>query len=253
MGYPVDRGALVRRALREADVDASVFDLQGDGWLSQEEVEGLVAKSSASFYDFALDILGPESFAKEFINDFGPNIQPPPFMLPTDFYRLVSVHVCDQSATPTGPTPFERFESVEPVSEQGPTMTELLNTKPADGPFYYQLRRERDEDGQSTQERLHIWPYPTRDRFLRVLYAPAFNKAPGGINVVIDGVNGWDDWVVLDVAAAILRKEGSSVADVVNERERVESRIRGKSGKQDTFRPRTPIDVRGVRGGRWPR
>lgn len=259
MGYPAKRDDIVRRALQKADVDASVLDVMGDGWLSTSEVTDLVVESAARFYDITIDVLGPETLAKEYVQDFGPNIQPPPVVLPNDFYRLVSVHVCDQSGDPSGPTPFVHFETIEPVTEQGETMTTLLNLKPADGPFFYQLRRVRDPETSYYRERLEIWPYPTRDRFVRVMYVPSLDRdTSDGDNTAYDGVNGWDQWIVLDVAIAIRTKEESDTAVLERERERVEARIREKYGKQDTAHPRTPVDVRGGRARaawmrQWPR
>jgi len=261
MSYPVTRQDLMRRALERADVDASVFDVAGNGWLSTPEVRDLVVQSAARLYDIEIDILGPETLAKTFTNDFGPTIQPPPFLLPSDFYRLVSVHVCDQSADPGGPKPFANFETVEPVVEQGLAMTELLNAEPADGPFFYQLRRRRDPALFVLRDQLEVWPYPTRERFLRVSYVPTLDTDNSGADATLyDGINGWDQWVVLDVAIAILSKEESDTSHLERERDRVEQRMRTKSGKQDSFRARVPVDIKAAQlgrgeavGYRWPR
>lgn len=255
MGYPVKRDDIVRRALEKADVDASVLAAGGPGWLTTDEVTDLVVESAARFYDIEIDVLGPETFAKELIQDFGPTIQPPPVLLPADFYRLVSVHVCDEIDYGKK----VNFQSVEPVDSRGSIMTELLNTPPADGPFFYQLRRVRTPASSTYREQLDVWPYPTRDRFFRVMYVPSLDRdTSDGDNTAYDGVNGWDQWVVLDVAIAILTKEESDTSLLERERDRVEARIRSKHGKQDSFRARVPIDVKGavdghVRDPRWPR
>lgn len=258
MAYPVSLAQLRTRALQKADVDASVLDVGGNGWLSKTEVDDLVVESAARFYDISLDIVGPEVFSKETYVDFGPNIQPPPVRLPDDFYRLVSVHICDQSANPYGPKPFANFVPMEPVVEQGGMMTELLNTEPCDGPFFYQIRKVRDPSQPDLSERLEVWPYPTRDRFVHIRYVPVLdrNNAEGDATRY-DGIAGWDQWVVLDVAIAILQKEESDTGALERERDRVESRMRSKSGKTNSHRARVPIDMiaatSGVRDPRWPR
>lgn len=255
MGYPVTRDTLIRRALQKADVDASVFANSGSGWLTSAEVQDLVVESAARFYDITIDVLGPQTLAKEFVGDFGPTIQPPPFHLPADFYRLVSVHVCDEVSYGVR----GNFQTVEPVAENGPAMTELLNAQPADGPFFYQLRRVRVPASAEHREQLDIWPYPTRDRFLRVMYVPTFDPDPAdGDDTRYDGINGWDQWVVLDVAIAILQKEESDTGALERDRDRVERNIRSKVGKQDHSRARVPVDLRDateghVRDPRWPR
>lgn len=252
--YSVLRSKLVTRALQAADMEADVAGTRS--FVSATEVKDLVTESMARFHDLTIDICGAESFAIH-ADDLGNVSVGPDFsatiLLPSNFYRLVSVHICDTGT-------LTNFQAVERVEWNGPEMTTLLGAPPSEGPHWYTLTRRsffvETAYASSWVGQLKIWPTPIRNRTLWIMYVPTFYRvADPSIDPTYDGIDGWDRWVVLDVAIELLGKEESDTSRLERQRDRIEQQMRKAQGKQDSHRARVPQDIRGAQRGRvrWPR
>lgn len=256
MPHLVTLGQLVTRALQRADVAASVLSTAGAGWLTQGEVEGLVLDSATRFYDIALDVLGASTFAKFAVTDFGP-LNPSPVFLADDFYRLVAVYTCKERVVtvPSSVAPeanFQEFVPVERIERHDPKFVDALNASPRDDNLVYALGYSRNPASGFMVAFLSVYPPTRTDRFLAYQYVPTFDRTKfvdEPSTTPIDGIDGWEEWVVLDVAIAILTKEESDAAVLERERDRVEQRLRGKAGRRQSA-PVVPVDMR-RRGGAW--
>lgn len=61
----------------------------------------------------------------------------------------------------------------------------------------------------------------------------------------IDGVNGWEEWIVYDVASKLLLKEQSDATQIIRDRDAIEERIRAYAADRDA-NPGRIVDSRGV-------
>lgn len=86
-------------------------------------------------------------------------------------------------------------------------------------------------------------PLPTGTS-VRVYYIPAFTDLSVDAST-LDGVNGWEEWVVLDAAIKCMLKEESDPAGLMAERNALLERIKQQMKTRDVGRPDKVQDVVG--------
>lgn len=91
-------------------------------------------------------------------------------------------------------------------------------------------------------------PTPQQAETLRVWYVPAVGTLSEGTDQ-LDGVNGWEEYVVVDAAIKCMLKEESDPSQLVARRARLAKRIEDMSEERDVGQPDT---IQDVRGGWWP-
>lgn len=97
---------------------------------------------------------------------------------------------------------------------------------------------------------LELLPAPTENVAIRLIYLPISSVAtddesPG--SETIDGINGYEEFIVCDVAARILAIEESDTSYWVGRREQIRARIAGLAGARDAGHPERIVDRRGQR------
>ncbi|TXH54800.1 MAG: hypothetical protein E6Q97_10100 [Desulfurellales bacterium] len=97
--------------------------------------------------------------------------------------------------------------------------------------------------------RVHWWPTPVAVHTVTAYVIPS---APVLVNAsdTFDGINGFEDWVIHDVAIYLKNREESDPSALMAERDRIESEIMTTMGRKHAS-PKRVRDVRGRRG--WPR
>lgn len=115
---------------------------------------------------------------------------------------------------------------------------------------------------------LELLPAPTENVALRLIYLPISSVAtddesPG--DETIDGINGYEEFIVCDVTARILAIEESDTSYWIGRREQIRARIAGLAGARDAGHPERVVDRRAQRmldvsgadddwiPGGWPR
>jgi hypothetical protein len=155
---------------------------------------------------------------------------------PADFYKALSVRVQDANG---------RFG--EPLDELQPQEEPWLLEPETEGwPTHYEIRPNG------------IAVLPEHDPNLRVVveYARVPDDITDSSSSPLDGVNGWEEYLVEFAARCIAKKdeEYELAADCEKEMMRLHDRIK-KAAKRDGFRPKRVQDVRGPRmaliRGRW--
>lgn len=151
---------------------------------------------------------------------------------PEDFYRVISVRVSD-GATGQALHPFTPLE--EP---------DLLSGGASHYPTHYELRPNG----------LAILPEHSAGLTVTVEYIPAIVDVTDDDDSTVDGINGWEEYIVCFAARCMATKDeewqlaGALDADMA----RLKERIKKLAPHRDAFRPRRIQDVRGARmmGGR---
>lgn len=146
--------------------------------------------------------------------------------LPDDFYKLAGV----DAALNGFPTALQRYSLAERNMWRG-AVGVLVQGTPL---MRYQLR--------ATQ--LHFIPSPPPASTCTLLYYPSLpDLADDGDTY--DGVSGWEEFVILDAAIKVLRKEDSDATGLERDLARVVERIESAAANRDANEPMRAVDVRG--------
>lgn len=225
----VSQTALIAACRAEANMEGSEFisDAQIGLWLTD---------AARSLYNLLLRHKGQSYYARRTAPPLAVSAGAAEVSLPSDFYQLLGVR-----HRPVGGT-------------AGAQDRKLVQCDAADfaafgaggqgSPTHYNLRGMFAIDGATTAtEIIELFPTPNAAGLLVVDYVPSFRVVSAGA-VSYDGVNGWEQWMVYDVAARMLHKEGNDVGFCLAQRARVEEDVRALSSRRDR-QPAAMIDVKG--------
>lgn len=146
--------------------------------------------------------------------------------VPDDFFRLLRV---DAGASASGG--FQRLNAFD-IKE------EALGVGSTGFSCRYQLRSGR----------VILTPQPASGVYLRLLYIPLSpNLSEDGDTTQADFVNGWEEVVILDVAAMLLTREQNrdGAASAIVERDRRYKELEAEVANLDAGEPMHVVDVRG--------
>jgi len=94
-------------------------------------------------------------------------------------------------------------------------------------------------------EQLWLAPIPSSVETLRVHYIPVLPTiTDSGTPVTFNGVHGWEDWVITDVAMKLLLEEETDVTGLAQHLARQEARIMEQAPRRDIERSHTVRRVR---------
>jgi len=214
MTRPVTLAALRDGARLRADMESSSF-------VTDAEVEGYVQASATWLYDLILSAWGERYFF--FQDDVTTTVGKSYANLPDDFYRLLKVGWV--SGTATDPIRLEPYQDDEEWSDYWGVTGGVWSRN---SPPRYQLRGNR----------LYLDPDPTSVETLTVQYVPIMPEIDdtGPPPVAFEGVNGWDEFIIIDVAIKLRIKEESDVRDLQTERQLQMQRIEQMAPRRDVGR-----------------
>lgn len=154
------------------------------------------------------------------------------YTLPTDYYGTLAVDYLSSTNTYL---PLERYG------------------------IHDRLRANGESPGQSRGYRIaganiQFYPAPSTGQVYRHLYVPVAGTLDDDADTV-DGVNGWEEFLVVDAAMKILVKEDSNVEALFREREMIRARIEDHRQNRESAQSRCIVDVSSVNSrleGDWP-
>lgn len=247
MPAPVLRSQLVTFARQAAGFD--VIGTSPDEFINDPEALGMVDRSVHALYDLLIEAHGQEYYLKRTTIAVVPIVSPAEaiFALPQDFYQLVSVAI--QSPAFLGFVPIEPFMDRERAE---------LMTQSVVGMYYpqmtrYRLRGEQAVAGNppvtSPSALIEFLPTPLIAFTAFVWYVPTCARAAIGTltnpDIFYDGINGWEDFIIYDVAAKMVIKEERDPGPYLAQRAYVEARIKALAGSRDQGMPEHVVDTRG--------
>lgn len=249
---------LTTRALRRAKMVNSQFPDTG-------EVDRLVREAVAELYDKLIAARGAHYYVSEAEAITVAN--KPYYALPTNFYKLCALWVNQSTsptvmpATPLTPGAFVEivagtepnangWQSIQPFMDQ--EQAGLMNATSAT-PYasQYRLRgRQQYLALASTLDMLEIRPLPQGPYLLRLSYIPIAltetSTGPAPQDPVVNGINGWEDYVAIRVAMTLLDEEESSTSHLERDMARIEARIEALAASRDEGRAERLQDTAGV-------
>jgi len=142
------------------------------------------------------------------------------FALPADFYKLIGVDYLLNGLS----QPMDRFNFIDRHKYR----------------YNAQLIRYR-----IIKNSLKFTPIPPAQN-ITVWYAPAFTPLAVGADT-FDGINGWEDIVVVDAAMKCLKKEESDISQLLIEKQELTAKIEEMANNRDQGNPEVVTDIVGKR------
>ena len=205
-------------------------DMVGSAFVTDAEVTSLINTYVAELYDLLVQSYGPAFYADSYT--FVTVAQQREYGLPTganegaDLYQLLGVDVDLGSGDIVSAKPFDFFSRNRYAGSASYASGE---------PVYYRLHGSQ------------IWLIPTPATALSVTihYIPAAPTLSSSGVSSFDGINGWERFVVVSAAIAMLQKEESDPSVYMAERQSLIARITALSKNRDAGMPDRIVDVRG--------
>lgn len=202
------------------------IDRVGSGFLTTPELNSYLSNSYKELYDLLIQKFGNDYFfADPFLITTDGTSET--YDLPEDFYKLFGVDInLNNGMTDAWVTlhPFMKGDRNRYVLKNFQSYYGMTNLR-------YRLRGNT------------IWftPVPASGQVLRVLYAPR----PADLTAdddEIDGVSGWEEYIIVDAAIKCLAKEESDPAVFVLQKQALVKRIEEAAENRDVGVPQTVTD-----------
>lgn len=260
MARTVTISELTTRALRRAKMVNSQFPDTG-------EVDRLVREAVAELYDKLIAARGAHYYMQRAEGITVPSY--PVLILPADFYKLCAVYVNQNpSAALVYPpvalgglspipllalpeTPHNGWQLISPFMDQ--ELPNLLNATSAT-PYATQYRLRGQQETQQFNailDVLELQPIPQNEFVVRLEYIPTASTevitgGPAPVDPVVNGINGWEDYVAIRVAMTLLDEEESNTTHLERDMARLEARLEALAASRDEGRSERVQDTQGV-------
>ncbi len=98
--------------------------------------------------------------------------------------------------------------------------------------------------------KLNFIPTPSAGQYIKVWYIPRMERLLKDTDM-LDGVNGWTEYVIVDAAIKALQKEESDVSVLMAEKQMLQDRIQSSAMNRDAGQPDTISSTRNDSSGSW--
>lgn len=214
--------AAVRTQVRQrAQMENSTFVLD-------DELRSYINASVCELYDLLVAARGKEYYLSS--QTFTTTANVTLYNLPSDFYDLVGVDLAVNGRNVT----LRRYEFPERNRYQNPVVL------PAFTPLVYGIEGEK----------LRLLPAPTGAQSVTVWYVPAPPLYTGD-SVYIDGIAGWEEYIVVDCVIKCLQKQESDASSFFAQKEALRRRIQAMSTMRDQGEAARVIDATSLDDVNW--
>lgn len=197
-------------------------DMVGSNFVSDEELTGYINASITELYDLLVTAYGEDYFVGSNPYSFTTESGTDTYDLPPDFYKLIGV---DVQVNGSDWMPVKKYDF---------------------------LSRNRGQEGYSIHyvmyrligSKIRFTPTPHGSHNVRLWYIPVCNELSEDEDT-FDGINGWEEYVIVDVAIKMLQKEESDVSVLLLQKEKLEKRIESMKEARDAGEPEKITDIYG--------
>lgn len=212
-------------------------DMINNNFVTLQEWNDYINHSYTELYDILVQVYGDEYFLAAPYSFSTDGRTPGLYPLPSDFYKLVGVDLGLGGTSPTGWLTLKKFAFISrnryifgnvPISFLG-----LMGLR-------YRLEGNY----------LEFIPYPSSNQTIRLRYVPRPVTLLSDSDI-LDGISGWDEYVVVDSAIKALQKEESDTSVLMAQKQALLQRIQSAASNRDAGQPEVASDVRRLDGGAW--
>jgi|ERR1700722_567435 len=203
-------------------------DMLNSQYVSLTEINSYISNSYKELYDILAQKFGDEYFSSStylFSTVQGQQL----YQLPADFFKSTLVEITLNPSDPTAWVTLKRFNKIQ---------QNLLNF-----PNVYTYWGFTNLRYRFTGNYIELVPVSIGNQTVRIWYAPR-SKILMQDTDVLDGISGWEDYVIIDVARKMLLKEESDTAELVQEKQAMLQRIEAAAENRDIAEPDTVSDSR---------
>ena len=226
-GTPATVTATSKSLLQLRTLARQYADMPTDGFVSDQEINSYINASIAELYDLLVQKYGDDYYVKDppytFITDGVNNM----FALPTDMYKLLGVDL-QVAGSANG------WITLRPFNRASRNRFLYPNVQATYGLM------------SNMRYRIHganLWfsPIPAGGQTIRLWYVPRVLTLVADTNT-FDGISGWEEYAVVDVAIKCLRKEESDVSVFMLQKQALTLRIEQAAENRDAGSPATVSD-----------
>jgi hypothetical protein len=214
----VTLAVLRTRSLQRADMENSTF-------VAPSELLRYINSAYLELYDLLVS-KGQEYYVKDPPTEFTVATGAYTYTLPTDFYKLLGV---DRQLSA------DEWIEVRPFNFNERNANRRTRARLSSGP-YGALRR------RVIGNKLFVTPNDLAPGTYRLWYVPRATELSSESDTV-DGVNGWEEYIVLGAAIRCLAKEESDVSVLTAEQARLTRRIEEMAAQRDVGDTERVTDV----------
>jgi len=198
---------LMTRVRQRANMENSQF-------ISDSELIDNINESLAELYDLLVGSYGQEYFRKTSPST-STTASVSDYALPNDFYKVISVDIILSGNQTYSAIPFSEYERNQ------------FKWYPGWGYNTPVLYRLHGSNSTFPSGSISFIPGPTGN--FQINYVPSCPKLSDPINDSFDGINGWEEYAVLDAAINCLQKEESDASALEARKGAIRMRIEGMS------------------------
>lgn len=215
-------------------------DMINNNFVTLQEWNDYINHSYAELYDILVQIYADDYFMTASVFQTDGRISGL-YPLPNDFYKLMGIDLALGTTTPNsnpnGWLTLKKFVFIErnryiygnvPVSFLG-----LQNLR-------YRIEGNYVE----------FIPQPAGNQTLRYRYIPRAVTLLADSDI-LDGISGWDEYVIVDAAIKAMQKEESDVSVLMAQKMALIKRIESAASNRDAGEPEFVSDVRKLNGAYW--
>jgi hypothetical protein len=203
-------------------------DMVGSEFVTDDELDGWINASAHELYDILVQKFSPGSYYVAPTHEFTADGTSDSFALPGDMYKLLGVDM--QLAA-------DSWTTVKPFAFAERNRYAYPNVQSATIPANV---RYRIMGGN-----LLFTPRPTAGQVFRLWYVPKMTLLQVDTDV-LDGVSGWEEYVVADVCIKALTKEESDPSVFLAQKAALLQRIESAAENRDAGSPATVADSQGA-------
>lgn len=189
-------------------------DKVGSTYIKEDELLSYINKSGAELYDLLIGAYGNDYYLKE--AEFKVQHGVSDYDLPEDFYKLLGVdfQITQQRKLTLKPYMFNERNRYQ----EGAYWSAVIGIS---GPRYHLQNNQ-----------IKFRPTPDGAYTLVLHYIPCFTDLVEDTDV-LNGVNGWEEYIILDAAIKMLMKEESDTSGLERQRDRILLRINTMAENRD--------------------
>lgn len=222
-------GVLTLAQLRTAAKQRA--DMVNSDFVSDTEWNSYINQSAYALYDLLIQKYDNDYFVDDY--SFPTDGTSYLYNLPTDFYKLLGVDLQLGNSDDSWIT-LRKFERAERNNFALPNFQNFYGVTN----LRYRLRANG----------LWLTPTPQAGQTIRILYIPRLPELTTDSSE-LDGINGWNEWVIVDAAIKALVKEESDTSALERDKASITARIESAAENRDAANPQRVADVQ---SNSWP-